>query len=95
MFKAQERISPKPILNDLCKLKRMMKRYDTVKWGFLIVVYDRDEMLPVNDRDLREKGYKKISLVPINLYRQEDNERKRWGYDKWREQFDRFIERHF
>ena len=80
---------------DLDKIAVLMKNYPTLKWGFLIVVYDSDDMFIVSDRWLRNKGYNNISVVPINLKRQTDNVRKRVGYDDWRKQFDRYLDKHF
>jgi hypothetical protein len=85
----------KKVISDLDKMRRIMNRYPTIKWSFMIVVYDSDEMYDLNDGKLKRQGYNNTSIIKINLRRQEDNERKRSKYDEWRKQFDKFLDYHF
>jgi len=95
MFKRPEKINTKAIDNDLNKINKLLKSHDTIKWGFLIVAYDSDDMLYVPDTKLKNNGYNNISLIPINMRRKEQTERQRNGYVEWRKQFDKYLDKHF
>ena len=92
MFKAQEKIDIDGIEKDLKKLKKYWERYDKIKWGFFIMVYDSEFV--VDDLSLRKFGFHNISLLPINMRRNHKSGRLRVGYTGWREQFDKFLEWH-
>ena len=95
MFKRAEIINTQAIDNDLKKINKLMKSHDSVKWGFLIVAYDSDDMLYISDTKLKSNGYNNISFIPINLRRKEKSNRQRNGYLDWRKQFDKYLDKHF
>jgi len=70
------------IKEDLSKLKRYAKKYPDFKQGFLVCVYDADDVFEINMDE-----YDRISLVPINLKRLISG-RRRKNYDHWRSRFD-------
>jgi len=79
---------------DLKKIKNLKKEYPSIKRGFSIVIYDSDEdPVDFSDSFLRKKNFKGISIVKINL-RRNDNARKRKNYQKWRRKFEKIINKH-
>jgi len=95
MFSKTETIKEDAIEKDLDKLKAYISRYPSIKWGFLIAVYDSEYMWKPTSHILKKSGYEKISISSINLRRKEDSERRRNNYDEWRQQFDKYRDRHF
>ena len=95
MFNKPENLSDDKSLADLDKLKNYQRRYSTCKWGFFILVYDSDKMYSYTPYMLKKDGYQNISIIPINMRRKEDTARQRTGYEDWRKQFDKFLQRHF
>lgn len=71
---------------DLSKLQKYAKRYPDFKWGFLVCVYDADEVYEVNMNE-----YDRISLISINLKRNGTG-RLRKNYDSWRSRFDELLD---
>lgn len=82
-------INKKDIQRDLKKLNSYLKKY-TAKWGFLIVIYDSDEICSIK---AKEYGYDSIKVVTINM-RLNEKGRLRRDYEKWRGQFDKYLEMH-
>jgi len=95
MYKKPDFIHSAGVEKDLEKLNSYLKKYPSMKWGFAIVVYDSDEMFKPSAYNLKKAGYEKISFSTINLRRKQDTGRRRNGYDDWRKQFDKYLERHF
>jgi hypothetical protein len=96
MFKKPEEVFIKEdkVWQDIEKLAKSIDNYPSIKWGFMLVAYDADDMFDVTNYILKRNGFKKISVKTINLRRQESNGRRRIGYDKWRKQFDAYLGRH-
>lgn len=94
MFREPEVIKEDQIDQDLGRLKSYIEKYPSIKWGFLIVVYDSEEMWKPTGYMLKKSGYKQISVSSINLRRKEDSGYRRKDYDQWRKQFDKFCNRY-
>mgnify|MGYP001606494152 CR=1 FL=1 len=87
-------IDEQSISKDKTKLKSYLAKYPKLRWGFLIVVYDTDEMFKPSPYTLKKQGYERISVSTINLRRSEDRGRRRQGYDAWRKQYEKYLDRH-
>jgi hypothetical protein len=100
MFKDNENMdidssNDKKVLADITKMQKLIKKYQTVKWSFMIVVYDSDDMYDLNDGKLKRQNFSNTSIININMRRKEGSARKRTDYDKWRKQFDKYLDYHF
>lgn len=94
MFPDPEIIDESKIQTDIQKLVGLISDIPTIKWGFLIAVYDSDEDFGVSDQRLRRRGIEKVSVSSINLLRSEQTGRRRVRYDEWRADFDKLRSRH-
>lgn len=74
------------INQDLIKLEGYAKRCPSFKQGFLVCVYDADDVYEINMNE-----YDGILLAPINLKRGR-NGRLRKNYNPWRRKFDALRE---
>lgn len=84
----------RPLDDDIKKLKRLKKRYDSVRKCFIVVIYDSDEMLPELTSYWRKKlNLRNIYIIPINARRKRKSERQRRGYDNWGKKWFRFRNR--
>jgi hypothetical protein len=88
MFPELDEVNEDKIDADLEKLNVFIKRSNTIKWGFFILVYDADEDFGITDSRLRRWGLEKISVIAINIRRKEDSGNKRKNYNAWRMEFD-------
>lgn len=95
MFNRPENLNDDKITADLDELRNYQRCYSTCKWGFLILVYDSDELYSYTTYMLKKNGYQNISVIGINMRRMEGSARQRTRYEDWRKQFDKFLERHF
>jgi hypothetical protein len=82
------------VYEDIKKLSLLVTKFDTMRWGFMLVVYDSDEPFTISDQTLRHRGYEKISVTTLNARRTEGTRRRRTGYDDWRRQIDRIRKLH-
>lgn len=89
-----DKLDEEVVYRDLDKMNSWIKAYPSIKWGFSLLIHDNDESFRPVDATLRRYGYSKISITSVNARRQEDNHRRRVGYDEWRNQFDRLKEAH-
>lgn len=88
MFAEPEIVDEKRIAADLEKLGDLMRSIPTLKYGFLLLLFDADEDFGMSDDRLRRRGFEKMSVVSMNMRRKEDSGRRRVGYDDWRAEFD-------
>lgn len=94
MFIEADRVDLSKYHEDLNKLRNLMQKIETLKWGFFIVVYDSDEDFNISDGILKRMKINNVSVIGINTRRTEKNGRLRRGYDAWRKEFDRLREQH-
>ena len=87
VFRKPERINIHALVDDLEKLKMLVKKHE-LSYGFLVVVYDSELGLLMTDSCLRKQGYERISVVEINMRLDIKTGRQRRNYPEWRERFD-------
>jgi hypothetical protein len=88
MFAEPEIVDAKRFEADLEKLSDLMKSIPTLKFGFLLLVFDADEDFGMSDARLHRRGYEEIAVISMNMRRQEGSGRRRVNYDEWRADFD-------
>jgi hypothetical protein len=93
-FAKPDYINDDAVYDDLDKLAEVVDVHPSVRWGFFHMIYDADEPFTFSDSRLRRAGYAKISVTTINARRKEDTDRRRVGYDDWRDEFDRLQAAH-
>ncbi|MBU6421096.1 MAG: hypothetical protein KGL98_10670 [Gammaproteobacteria bacterium] len=94
MLMDPDRLDSERVYKDLDKMNKLINVYPSIKWGFSLLIHDDDASFRPVDATLRRYGYNRISITSVNARRQEDNDRRRVGYDGWRDRFDQLTEAH-
>lgn len=94
MLMESDKLNEEFVYKDLDKMNVLINAYPSIKWGFSLLIHDDDESFRPVDATLRRRGNKSVSITSVNARRQEDNNRRRVGYDQWRENYDNLIAAH-
>ncbi len=92
-FKTPGSVFEEKVDKDMDKLKAYRTAYPTVRWAFLIVVCDSEKPWGWSDVTTKRYGYDKTSLVSVNLHLR-DNGGQTYGYENWRKQFEKYLDKH-
>lgn len=73
---------------DLDKLQHYGKRVSSIRYAFILHVYDDDSLISYSDQKLRRHGYTNMTIVDLNIRMNSETKSKRRWYERWRQDFD-------
>ena len=94
VFLKADYLNEELVEKDIEKLHTLIQTFETIRWGFFLLLYDCEEPYTFRDARLRRLGIPKVSVTTINARRTEEKQRRRVGYDEWRTEFDRLLALH-